>query len=181
MLYRTGTATAATATTSTTPFHEIRHWLHVFEFLVFKLESHYPFECFQSCYDGCNHTCPDIYNRRDLQWLFGRQFTFVNTTISSTYIIKYDCSCPAIVTEGIGASTTLQSRLGFTCTIPLTSSISLTASPVISIAGGTSTGASSSGSRSGYGDGGMLILVGGIVVFTVFLDSLISISKFFIT
>ena len=80
----------------------------------------------------------------------GPTITFYNFTVSSTYILQYDCSCPAFESEGEGPTTTQQTTIGMTCTItiPLSSSSASATTPLIFPTQAVGQSASSSANRS---------------------------------
>ena len=71
--------------------------------------------------------------------------TVYNASLSTTYVVKIDCDCPALVFESMDATATAEHRLGFNCTIPIGST---TSSGIASITEATATLATRSSSRT---------------------------------
>jgi hypothetical protein len=96
--------------------------------------------------------------------------TVFDPVVTSVYIVKTDCDCPAIVGEASGTTTSESSRFGFNCTIPVSTTSTVESPQNLAITNGPSvpgTVSSSSGrmseGRMGRVAFSMCIIAGAIV------------------
>jgi hypothetical protein len=90
--------------------------------------------------------------------------TVFDPVVTSFYIVKTDCDCPAIVGEAIGSTTSESYRFGFNCTIPVSTTSTTSPQNLAFTNSPTVTGiASSSAGRINEGRMGSVALILSII------------------